>query len=175
MMKIERLYELVRDCSVECRTGPAVVVNGEPASEQEIEQISNTGEVPPGVTEFYSMPHVSEVQKERPDLVIVDMVFIDVAVDKAKAEAHRAEFVEILNTYPDIERLRSGPTYMELGAEFGDQGFALRIMAIGSVLGFWEIISGKALGMGTEEAVSMAGVGFLLISGYNPDGIVSNK
>jgi hypothetical protein len=174
MMNIERLYELVRDCSVECRTGPAVVVNGEPASEQEIEQISNTGEVPPGVTEFYSMPHVSEVQKERPDLVIVDMIFIDVGVDKARAEAHRNEFVDILNSYPNMERLRGGPSYIELGGEFGDQGFALRIMAIGSVLGFWEIISGKSMGANDEESRTMAGIGFLMISGYNPDGVPSN-
>lgn len=169
-MNIERLYELVRDCSVECRTGPAVVVNGEQASEQDIDML-NAGEVPTGVTEFYSMPHVSTVQKERPDLVLVDMIFIDVGVDKARAEAHRAEFVEILNSYPELERLKGGPSYLELGAVFGDQGFALRIMAIGSVLGFWDIISAKTLGRSDDEAREMAGVGFLMVSGYTPEAL----
>lgn len=164
-MDTDRLYELIRDCAVQCRTGPAVTVDGEEATEQQRSEI-NEGTLAGGIIEFFAMPHVSEVQKQRPDLKIVDMVFIDVAVDPVKAEKHRDEIVRILNDYPEMERLKGGPSYMEIGAVLGDQGFALAVMAVGSVLGLWDIISGKTIGASPQETKDMAGVGFLLISGY---------
>lgn len=168
-MNIDRLYEIIRDCAVQCRTGPAVTVDGEEATEAQKQQI-NEGTMESGVIEFFSMPHISEVQKQRPDMKLVDMVFLDIAVDPAKAEKHRAELVSILNQYPEMDRLKSGPSYMELGAVFGDQGFAMMVMAVGSVLGLWGIISGKLTGMSDEDARDAAGIGFLLVSGYDPNG-----
>jgi hypothetical protein len=171
-MNTERLYELIRDCSVQCRTGPAVTVNGEEATDEQ-KQALNDGDFKSlggGVVEMFAMPHVSEVQKGRPDMTSVDMVFIDIAVDETKAKKHRDEIVSILNEYPDMERLKGGPSYIELGATVGDQGLALQLMAVGSVLGLWDIISGKTMGMTDEQARDAAGVGFLLISGYSPNG-----
>lgn len=177
-MNTQRLVEILSDCSLQCRTGPQYVLNGEEATEQQAADLLDPGvataqgrePVRGGVLEIFDMPHVSDVQKARSDVKIVDMIFVDVAVDTAKAESRRSELVEVLSEYPEMDRLTQGPSYIEIGADIGDQGLALQLMAVGSVLGFWQVMSGLTLGMDRDMARQMAGVGLLNITGYNPEG-----
>ena len=99
----------------------------------------------------------------------VDMIFIDVVVDKSRAEKYSKDIREQLRKYPQPERLLGGPSYIELAPNLGmGQEGALRLMALGKTLGLWDVMNGKSLGMSDSEAKQMAGQGFLMISGYKP-------
>lgn len=119
-----------------------------------------------GVTEIFGYSHTNEaIQDDNYDKV--DMVFVDVLVDKAKAAKIKPELERILAEYPQPDRLEEGPSYIELSPNLGlEQEGGLRIMALGKTLGLWEIISGKALGMDETETLNLAEKGFLMISGY---------
>jgi hypothetical protein len=105
-------------------------------------------------------PHESEAPRGD-GIEIVDMVLITVAIDMAKATERRDELRALLLDFPDKELLRSGPSYIHLGAVLGDQGFALILMALGSVLGFWDLMTPYVLHVSPEQARQMAGNGFL--------------
>ena len=73
-----------------------------------------------------------------------------------------------MNAYPEPERLRQGPSYIELAPNLGlEQEGALRVMALGKTLGLWDVASGITLGLSLEEAKELAGRGFLMVTGYN--------
>ncbi|HLC56464.1 MAG TPA: hypothetical protein VJJ23_04480 [Candidatus Nanoarchaeia archaeon] len=119
------------------------------------------------ITEFFGYPHTNEAPVNGVDKI--DMIFIDVVVDKERAEQYRNEITDILRDYPEPERLAGGPSYIELAPNLGmQQEGALRLMALGKSLGLWDILSGKTLKMNDDEARNLAGSGFLMISGYKP-------
>jgi hypothetical protein len=89
-----------------------------------------------------------------------------VCVDQKKAQENKQNLIDILNTYPDPERLKGGPSYIEVGGVIGDQGTAFALFALGKVLGLWNVITPKTLGITGEQAREMAGMGFIMISGY---------
>src|SRR5262249_11594518 len=98
---------------------------------------------------------------------IFDLEFLDVAVLENSA-GYRDELIKILKTYPSLDRLADGPSYIEVGAEIGDQTQAFRLFALGKKLKLWDIVTPKLLGMTGEEAREMAGRGFIMITGFNP-------
>jgi hypothetical protein len=81
---------------------------------------------------------------------------------------HQAELAALLATYPQPERLAAGPSYIEVGAELGSQDMALRLFALGQVLGFWTLITPVTCGFAGEEARALAGQGWIMISGFAP-------
>lgn len=143
-MNLDRLYAILGEATVQLRKGPEVV-----SDERAIH--------------VYAMPHVDTA---RPDLQLVDVVFMVIGVDKALAEANRSELLGILAMYPEPERLKGGPSYIELGAVIGDQGAALQLFALGEVLGLWQVITPRTLSF-TDEAkiLELAGRGLVMISG----------
>lgn len=144
-MNTNRLYEILSKCTCQLRKGEEVVEHTEPSGLR--------------VKEIFAMPHESEA---RPEIEKIDMVFLTVGVGKAEAEKHRAELLTILKDYP---RLKDGPSYIEVGAEIGDQGAAFQLFALGKVLGFWDIITPKTFGMEGPEAMEAAGRGYIMVSG----------
>ncbi len=119
------------------------------------------------VTEFFRYPHTSKAPVNGVDKI--DMIFVDVVVDKERAEQYRKDITDILKDYPQQERLVGGPSYIELAPNLGmEQEGTLRLMALGKSLGLWKILSGKTFGMNENEARKLAGSGFLMISGYKP-------
>jgi hypothetical protein len=122
------------------------------------------------VTEIFGYRHTNEAPKED-NFDKVDMVFVDVVVDKTKARYHESELKKILSDYPEPARLAGGPSYIELAPNFGvEQDSALRLMALGKTLGLWKIVSGKTFGADDNRALELAGAGFLMISGYKEAG-----
>ncbi len=122
----------------------------------------------PGVVQYFGYDHTGTAPAGD-NYDKVDMVFVDVVVDRAKAEQYKGTLAELLRAYPQPERLAGGPSYIELAPNLGlEQEGALRVMALGKTLGMWEIISGSTMGFGREETMRLAGSGFLMISGYRP-------
>lgn len=154
-----RICAILAEVSQEFRKGEAVT-----------EKV--TGNV--RVTDVYMMPHVSEAQ---PGLEMVDVWFINVGVDKTKALTRRDELVALLGEWPTEQPLASGLSYITMGGELGSQDMALRLIGVGTTLGFWNVISpaflmavpGKEPGISKEKADELAGGGFVMASGYRPE------
>lgn len=160
-MNLDRLYKILAETTIQLRKGE--VFEGTP---ELVEQTKRGGDEPlngGGVLEIYAMPHASEA---KPDLEKVDVEFMVIGVNKAKAEEHRAELIDILKTYPNPDQLAGGPSYIEVGAEIGDQGAAFQLFALGKILGLWSIITPATMGFTGEEARMMAGQGFVMMSGF---------
>ncbi len=118
------------------------------------------------VTEIYNCPHSSQSPNSE-KYEKVDMVFVDVLVDREKAEQRKSDLEGILAEYPQPDRLAGGPSYIELSPNCGlEQEGGLRLMALGKVLGLWDVVSGKSFGLGEAETLELAGNGLLMITGY---------
>lgn len=96
----------------------------------------------------------------------VDLHFVTVAVDKAAAEAERANLIALLDQWPEPDLLAGGPSYIGVGGVLGDQGAAFELFALGKVLGIWDVITPEVFGFTGEEARDVAGKGLILITGY---------
>ena len=147
-MNMDRLYEILRECTIQLRTGKPFAQEDHPGLT---------------VTTINLNPHESEA---RPDLEKVDLLLLTVGVDKAKAEEHRAEFISFLRDWPEPAALADGPSYIHLGGTLGDQGTAFQFMAMGKVLRLWDIITVQSLGGSREQAIQAALSGFVMISGF---------
>jgi hypothetical protein len=149
----ENLYKIIEKTTTVYR-------KGEPVEKRKVGSIQ--------VTEIYRYRHTSEALTGD-DFDKVDMIFVDVMVDKKKAETCREDLAKILRNYPRPERLAGGPSYIELAPNLEmEQEGALRLMALGKTLGLWKIVSGKTFGMDDATTREMAGQGLLMISGYGP-------
>lgn len=67
--------------------------------------------------------------------------------------------------YPSMERLRGGPSYIEIGGEIGDQGLALQLIGLGEIVGLWKAITPALMGLSGKDADEMAGSGFIMAGG----------
>lgn len=69
--------------------------------------------------------------------------------------------------YPDLERLKAGPSYIELGGVLGDQGLALQLIGLGGLVGLWSVITPETtLRLSGAEADELAGAGFVMAGGF---------
>ena len=107
---------------------------------------------------------VNEDEGLPPFTVKVDLHLATIAV-LPDAESYRRELMIILSQYPRPDRLAGGPSYIEVGAELGDQGYALRLFALGHVLKLWKVIVPRSFGFEGKEADELAGLGYVMISG----------
>jgi hypothetical protein len=149
-MDLQRLYEILRETTVQLRKGEIV----------ETERVG-----PIEVTTVNTMMHVDHA---RQDLQVIDLELLAVGVDREAGEKYRSEFVQILESYPDLNELASGPSYITVGARIGDQGAAFQLFALGQVLGLWKVITPATIGASGGMARELAGVGFVMITGWRP-------
>lgn len=160
-MNLLKLYQILSETTIKLRKGE--VVHGDKHLVEAIRKGGDLGELPGGTVTVDAMPHESEA---RADFEKVDLEFLIIGVDKVMAEKRRGDLVDILNTYPQPERLAAGPSYIEVGAEIGDQGAAFQLFALGKTLGLWDVITPGAMGITGDHARELAGSGFIMISGY---------
>lgn len=141
---MNRLIEIINETTESLRKGD--VVTGEPLESHK------------GVTHIYLMRHVDEFAGEK-----VDLHFIVVGVDLAKAQDRKEELRELLREYAaQHPRFLEGTSYLEVGAEIGSQELAFRLFALGKVLGFWDIITPERLGVTGDLVDELAGRGFIM-------------
>ena len=118
------------------------------------------------VTTIDAMP---KAPPAAPGIALVDVHFATVSVEIAKAMQWRTRIIDHLKAWPSPGRLEQGPSYIEIGGVLGDQGQALRLMGLGEVLGFLKVMTPAHLGVEGPHADSMAGAGFVMISGFRPE------
>jgi hypothetical protein len=165
-MDLSKLYDILADTCGQFRKG--AVYEGSPnlvaaAQSDEPDAMEKAGG---GVLEIYAIPPEAAIPD---DCERVDMHFVTVAVSKARAEARRAEFIALLNDYPNPAELAGGPSYIAVGGVIGDQGAAFEMFALGKVLGLWDVITPEKFGMTGEEARRAAGAGYIMCTGYRPE------
>jgi hypothetical protein len=97
-----------------------------------------------------------------PHSVNVHFFWVSARENPTKAELLKRLAAE----YPDMDRLRAGPSYIELGALLGDQGLALRLIALGKLVGLWPAITPATIGASGETADQLAGAGFVMAGGF---------
>lgn len=87
---------------------------------------------------------------------------------QAKNDPKKEDFLRLLEAgYPDMGRLRGGPSFIEIGAAIGDQGDALKLIGLGELVGMWKVITPKVLGVMAEaDANMLAGRGFVMAGGF---------
>lgn len=149
-MNLDHLHTLLRDCTKQLRKGDVVTESG--------------GNFGMKVTTIDNMPHADAPEND--GLEKIDMELVVIGVDKTKAEQRRAELIDLLNHYPEPERLAGGPSYIEVGGVIGDQGAAFQLFALGQVLGLWKVITPASMGITGPEAKALAGTGMVMITGY---------
>lgn len=110
-----------------------------------------------------ALPHISMADGR---LEIVSLCFLTAGVRRSEAMKHERELSDLLDSYPDPLRLAEGPSYIEVGDILDSHDAALRLFALGKVLGLWSIITPAVSGMVGKEAERMAQDGFLIISGW---------
>ena len=92
------------------------------------------------VTEVLGYP--SEVEVELKEKVNMVHIVVVTEIDAHKEAAVRALFERIKKEYPNKEEFNGGPSYIHIAGSLGiEQETALRLMALGKTLGYWEIIN----------------------------------
>lgn len=96
----------------------------------------------------------------------VDMTFFKVAPTTETADVddfkrltaeHRGEFGDC-NPFDGAEH-----NYIQLGGWIGDQGLAMQYMALGKMLGVFNLLTPAVLGIDGDLAMQMAGRGYLAV------------
>lgn len=119
------------------------------------------------VTEVFAMPHVDQAPD---DVELVDLHFLQVGVNRVQAEAVRETIEQWCDEH---QRMTEGPSYIEVGGMLDDQGYALRLFAVGQVLGLWKVVTPKQLGLTGDAAHQAAGVGYVMTTGYRKAGVAT--
>lgn len=70
--------------------------------------------------------------------------------------------------YPNLERLKDGPSYIEMGGDLDSQELALMLIGVGNVLGLWQAITPASFGITGPEANELAGKGMVMCTGLKP-------
>jgi len=101
-------------------------------------------------------------EPSKPDGHTVSVEFFDVSQQGANKDTFldlvRSEFPHWLDGKEH--------SYLETGADIGDQGLAMQAMALGQLLGAWELMTpSKMLGTDVDKdiAMQMAGSGYVTI------------
>lgn len=97
---------------------------------------------------------------QQPNGHTADLVFFKVAaVNNADANTMR-DLVQ--SEYPHWLDGKEH-SYLEMGANIGDQGLALTAMGLGSLLGIWKLTTPRILPISEDLQQQMAGAGYITI------------
>lgn len=144
-----RVRQIIHACTVALRKGPMVV---------ELDMGDNIQ-----VVEIFTAPPANDPANAH--LKQVDVHFAMIGVDMDVAARLRDRLTAELATY---DGLKSGPSYITVGADIGDQEMALRLFGLGEALGLWTVITPAGLGLKGPAADQAAGSGYVMVSGFKP-------
>ena len=113
----------------------------------------------------------AEKEAKDPTVKSADMIFFKVvAVKDPKADELRELIKNHQSEYGPIDLFDGKEhSYIEIGGFIGDQGAALLLMALGSILGLWKLMTPRMLpGIPEDMVQSMAGIGYITIQSPPP-------
>jgi hypothetical protein len=148
MNNVARIHEILAQTCTEYRKGAAMVERNPEGGIRSVE--------------FFNMPAAPTEGNAGEDLI--DMHFIIVGVDREPAKSIRDELFGLLQ--PARDMLDAGASYITIGDWLGEQNAALCLMALGSHLEFWRVVTPATLGFEGRYADHVAGVGYLFVSGF---------
>ena len=95
----------------------------------------------------------------------VDLVFFLVSNDEGDASELKALVQSARKgEYCDVDLFDGKEhSFIELGAWIGDQGIAMMLMGLGTILGLWRLMTPKMLGLPDDLVMQMAGSGLVTI------------
>lgn len=97
----------------------------------------------------------------------VDMFFFEVtATNDPDADTLKRLIAEHKGEFGDMNPLEGEHSYIEVGGYIGDQGIGMQFMALGKLLGLWEVatpINMLRLERDNPLAQQMAGMGYVSI------------
>lgn len=102
---------------------------------------------------------VANPEQHQPSDHTADLVFFKVAAKDADAPTFKALVAEEFPHWLDGKE----HSYLETGADIGDQGAALMAMGLGSVLGVWKLLTPAMLHIPADLQMQMAGAGMVSI------------
>lgn len=170
---MKSISEILRATCAQYRKGEEVIINGRPATTDEIEA-SRKGEdtqypdTKGGVAkvEIFDMPAVADAPE---GIYLVDTHFIVVGVDVAKATELKPDLIAWMTALPSEYKtaLEGGPSYITMGGIIGDQGMALCLFALGEALEMWQVITPEKMHITGEQADQLAGAGMVMMTGWH--------
>lgn len=104
-----------------------------------------------------------------------DLVFFEVSAagDPDADELRRLVRGARHGEFIDLEPLDGNEhSYLEIGSWIGDQGLAMQLMGLGTILGLWNLMTPKMLGLPAELVQQMAGMGMVSIMAKKEDAAV---
>lgn len=92
----------------------------------------------------------------------VDIVFFEVSI---KDNPTKEEFLDLVKEHYPQWLDGKEHSYLEIGGDIGDQGLALTAMALGNILGAWELLTPKTMIPDISDALAtqIAGSGMITI------------
>jgi hypothetical protein len=109
---------------------------------------------------------LTTVDADAKKLQQVDCHFITVGVNQEQAESHRQAFIDLLEEFPDVQKLSDGPSYKHIASVVGDEMTAFRIFGLGQTLGLWEVMLPSQFGVDPELVDEAAELGLITTTGY---------
>jgi hypothetical protein len=114
-----------------------------------------------------------------PGVEVVD-VWLDIAMRTDKVREFEPEMNELLKEWPKKIDGAEAPlggelSYLQVGSVLGDPQMAFMLFAFGKLLGWWTVMTpATMLGFSKDNAMAqdMAGMGFIAVNGYSPDGVM---
>lgn len=159
LAQIDRIKQILSKTTVQCR------------KQSEMIKERKVGEIKPGVPamiyrEVFDMP--TENQLEADNIAMVDLHFVKVAVQLDIVEDYREEIDKLLLEWPQPDRLAAGLNFLEIGKLLHNQESALQFMALGEIMGYWEVSIPTMLGYEGDIANIMASQGHITVTGWKP-------
>lgn len=109
-------------------------------------------------------------EDKQPEGHTVDMVFFEVSLKDVEDPAAAKEQLRSLvlankaGEFCDLDLPSSAEhSYLQVGAWIGDQGMALTLMGLGHLLGLWQVMTPKMLGLPEDLVQLMVGQGMISI------------
>lgn len=98
---------------------------------------------------------------------VVELHFMTVEVDVARAQAHGVHFLDFMANSRAIRPMGNSTetftSYTDIGGAVGDQLLGLQAMAAGEALGLWKVYTPADAGYEGADANAIAGAGGVMI------------
>lgn len=110
---------------------------------------------------------VDDPENKQPEGHTADLIFFKVGYNIHVDPPDKEEFVALVKEHFPHWLDGEEHSFIEIGADIGDQGAAMMTMGLGKLLGVWELLTPRSLGLPEDLAMTMAQQGLVTIKVMN--------